>query len=76
MLYAGFRWQQTDEPKPEEAPDYLFEPVEGDDRIEGDLGKWSFSSSLSTWLDTHPNAKRGTALGAALLALAILGAKR
>jgi len=76
MLYAGFRWQQTDEPKPEEAPDYLFGPVEGDDRIEGDLGKWSFSRSLSTWLDTHPSAKRGAVVGAALLALATLRAKR
>src|SRR5919107_266605 len=76
MLYTGFRWQQTDEPKPEEAPDYLFGPVEGDDRIEGDLGKWSFSRSLSTWLDTHPSAKRGAVVGAALLALATLRAKR
>ena len=76
MLYAGFRWQQTDEPKPEEAPDYLFEPVEGDDRIEGDLGKWSFSRSLSTWLDTHPRTKRGAILGGTLLALATLRGKR
>jgi NAD(P)-dependent dehydrogenase (short-subunit alcohol dehydrogenase family) len=76
MLHAGFRWQQTDEPKPEEAPDYLFEPVQDDDRIEGNFGKWSFSRSLSTWLDTHPAAKRGAAVGVALLALATVRAKR
>jgi NAD(P)-dependent dehydrogenase (short-subunit alcohol dehydrogenase family) len=76
MLYVGFRWQQTDELKREEAPDYLFEPVEGNDRIEGDLGKWSFSRSLSTWLDIHPRTKRGAILGGTLLALATLRAKR
>jgi hypothetical protein len=76
MLYAGFRWQHTDEPKPEKAPDYLFGPMEGNDRIEGDLRKWSFSRSLFTCLDTHPSAKRGVAVGAALLVLATLRAKR
>jgi hypothetical protein len=76
MLYAGFRWQQTDEPKREETPDYLFGPVEGNDRVEGDLGKWSFSRSLATWLDMHPRTKQGAVVGAALLALATLRAKR
>ena len=76
MLHAGFRWQQTDEPKPEGAPDYLFGPVEDDERVEGDLGGWSLSRSLSTWLDTHPAAKRGAAVGVALVALAALRAKR
>ena len=50
-------------------PDYLYEPMEEDERIEGSLGRWSVSSSLSTWLDTHPAAKAGlvaaTALGVA-----------
>ena len=32
----GYRWQQTDEPKPEDVPDYLFGPVD-DRRIEGNL---------------------------------------
>ncbi len=69
----GYRWQQTDEPKPEGAPDYLFGPLESDDRIEGSLGKWSVSRSLSTWLDTHPAAKAGlmaaTAVRVAVAAL-------
>lgn len=63
MLYAGFRWQQTDEPKREEAPDYLFGPVEGDDRIEGDLDKWSFSRSLSSWLDLTRARSGGSSRG-------------
>jgi NAD(P)-dependent dehydrogenase (short-subunit alcohol dehydrogenase family) len=76
MLYVGFRWQKTDELKREEAPDYLFGPVEGNDRVEGDLGKWSFSRSLSTWLEIHPRTKRGAVVGGALLTLATLRAKR
>lgn len=75
MLLAGFRWQQTKEPKPESAPDYLYGPVEDQDRAEGALGGWAFKSSLSTWLDTHPAAKRGLLAGATLAALAALRAR-
>jgi hypothetical protein len=63
MLYAGFRWQQADETKREEAPDYLFGPVEGDDRIEGGLDKWSFSRSLSSWLDLTRARSGGSSRG-------------
>ena len=67
MLPGGFGSQQTDEPKPEDAPDALFEPVEDQDRAEGYLDNQTLSRSLSTWLDTHPLAKRGLiASGAAL----------
>jgi NAD(P)-dependent dehydrogenase (short-subunit alcohol dehydrogenase family) len=66
MLPGGFGSQQTDEPKPHDAPDALFEPVEDQDRAEGDLGSQTLSRSLSTWLDTHPVAKRGLIAGAAL----------
>ena len=61
---------------PEGDPAYLLGPVEGEDRVEGDLDKWSVSRSLSAWLGTHPAAKAGlmaeTAVGviAALLARA------
>ena len=70
----GYRWQQMEEPKPEDAPDYLYEPMEEDERIEGSLGRWSVSSSLSTWLDTHPAAKAGL-VAAAALGVAALKAK-
>jgi hypothetical protein len=66
MLLGGFGSQQTDEPKPEDAPDALFEPVEDQDRAEGDFDSLTLSRSLTTWLDTHPVAKRGLIAGAAL----------
>ncbi len=72
MLPGGFGSQQTDEPKPEDAPDALFEPVEDQDRVEGDLDSQTLSRSLSTWLDTHPVAKRGLIAGAVLGAVAAL----
>lgn len=69
MARAGFAGQQTDEPRSESAPDAVFGPVEGQDREEGDFSKGARSRSLSTWLDTHPAAKRGLAAGTALAAL-------
>ena len=70
---AGFKLQKTSEPKSEDAPDNLFEPIPGFDRVEGDFSKQSRANSYSTWLETHPTAKWGaiavTALGAFGLAL-------
>jgi NAD(P)-dependent dehydrogenase (short-subunit alcohol dehydrogenase family) len=75
MARAGFKGQQTDEPRSEGAPDALFAPMEGQDRSEGDFRKTTRSRSLSTWLDTHPVAKRGLAVGAVLAALVAVGAR-
>src|SRR3712207_1944641 len=75
MLLGGFESQQTDEPKPEDAPDGLFAPVEGQDRAEADFGGQTLSRSLTTWLDTHPVAKRGLVAGAALGVAAALRAR-
>ena len=71
---AGFKLQKkTSEPKSEDAPDNLFEPIAGFDRVEGDFSKQSRANSYSTWLETHPTAKWGaiavTVLGAFGLAL-------
>ena len=70
---AGFKLQETSEPKSEDAPDNLFEPIAGFDRVEGDFSKQSRANSYSTWLETHPTAKWGaiavTVLGAFGLAL-------
>jgi NAD(P)-dependent dehydrogenase (short-subunit alcohol dehydrogenase family) len=66
MLRWGFESQTTDEPKPEDAPDALLGPVNGQDRAEGDLDGQTLSSSLATWLDIHPVAKRGLIVGGAL----------
>jgi NAD(P)-dependent dehydrogenase (short-subunit alcohol dehydrogenase family) len=73
---AGFKLQQTSEAKSEDAPDNLFEPIAGFDRVEGDFSKHSRGNSYSTWLETHPTAKWGaiavTVLGA--VGLAVLAA--
>jgi NAD(P)-dependent dehydrogenase (short-subunit alcohol dehydrogenase family) len=75
MLLGGFGSQRTDEPKPEDAPDGLFAPVEGQDRAEADFGGQTLSRSLTTWLDTHPAAKLGLFAGAALGIAAALRAR-
>jgi len=68
MERGGFASQKTDVPKPEGAPDGLFSPVGGPDRVEGDFGSTTLPASLLTWLDTHPAVK-----GSLLLAGAALG---
>jgi NAD(P)-dependent dehydrogenase (short-subunit alcohol dehydrogenase family) len=75
MLHGGFESQMTDEPKPENAPDALFGPVEDEDRAEAEFGGQTLSRSLVTWLDTHPVAKRGLVAGAALGIVAALRGK-
>jgi hypothetical protein len=45
------------------------------DRTDGDFGDQTLSRSLSTWLDTHPVAKRGLIAGAALGIAAALRAR-
>ncbi len=75
MLIGGFETQQTDEPKPEDAPDALFAPFQGQDRAEADFGGQTLSRSLTTWLDTHPAAKLGLVAFAALGVAAALRAR-
>lgn len=64
LSLVGFEAQRTDEPKPETAPDNLFHTLEGYDRVEGDFTPRARETSLYTWLETHPNAKRAVFLGA------------
>ena len=70
---AGFKLQKTSELKSEDAPDNLFEPISGFDRVEGDFTKPSRANSYSTWPETHATAKWSaiavTVLGAFGLAL-------
>lgn len=68
MLQTGFKLQKTSEPKSEDAPDNLFEPISGYDRVEGDFSDQSRAHSYSTWLETHPQAKWSA------IALSALGA--
>nr|WP_242040889.1 hypothetical protein [Coleofasciculus sp. FACHB-1120] len=71
---AGFKLQETSEPKSEEAPDNLFEPIAGFDRVEGDFSKNSRANSYSTWLETHPTAKWGAIAVLGAVGLAVLAA--
>lgn len=70
LLGIGFQLQKTKEPKPETAPDNLFEPIQGQDRVRGGFPA---RLSYSTWLQTHPAAKWSAiaALGVAALALLV-----
>ncbi|WP_026087760.1 hypothetical protein ACF3DV_11550 [Chlorogloeopsis fritschii PCC 9212] len=68
VVQTGFKAQMTAQPKPEDAPDNLFEPISDFDRVEGDFSDRT-QASISTWLETHPKVKWGTlfTLGAAAL---------
>ena len=68
----GFRAHYTDEPKPEDAPDNLFESTEGPNTIRGSFGGRSHPRSFYTWLQTHPTVKRSLMTGAVLGAAAAL----
>jgi NAD(P)-dependent dehydrogenase (short-subunit alcohol dehydrogenase family) len=61
---VGFEPQKTDEPKSEDAPDNLFEPIEGHDTVKN--GFRARSRSLYNWLQMHPAARRAAAVGTAL----------
>lgn len=69
-LLVSFKAQKTDEPKPENAPDNLYAPADGDNRIDGDFGNITLKRSTYNWLGRHPWVRRtifGSALGAAAL---------
>jgi NAD(P)-dependent dehydrogenase (short-subunit alcohol dehydrogenase family) len=75
MKRVGFEIHYTDEPKPEDAPDNLFAPIEGHDTVEGSFSKRAHPRSFYTWLQLHPVLKRSLLAGAALGALSILRAR-
>lgn len=67
---TGYKGQRTDEPKPASAPDNLFGPLEGYDRVRGDFGDQALSGSLYTAIQTNSGLRYG--LGA--LALGVVAA--
>ena len=76
LMKGGFSGQRTKEPKPENAPDNLYEPISGYNKIGGDFYTKAKAKSLSNWLETHPAAQsalKGAALG--LVALLLLRRK-
>lgn len=71
LLLIGFQLQRTTEPKSEDAPSNLFEPIQGYDRVEGDFGNLTIPS-ISDWFDKHPPFKWGAIAGIGLGSLALL----
>ena len=71
LVLLGFEFQRTNEPKSEDAPDNLYEPIPANDKVEGDFGNLIIPS-FTDWLDMNPPLKWG-AIAAAALGAAILG---
>src|SRR5215213_7896176 len=68
----GFEVHYTREPKPEDAPDNLFEPIEGHNTVEGTFVDRAHPRSFYNWLQRHPTVKRGAVAGMAIGALGAL----
>lgn len=71
LVRVGFWGQKTDEPKPKDGPNNLFEPMNGYNQAEGDFNNLTIPS-LSDWLAKNPAVTWGTlgALGAVLAGIA------
>jgi NAD(P)-dependent dehydrogenase (short-subunit alcohol dehydrogenase family) len=72
LKIRGFEVHYTGEPKSEDAPDNLFEPMEGHNVVEGSFSDRAHPRSLYTWLELRPTLKRAATVGGALGALAVL----
>lgn len=73
LLWMGTHLQQTDERKWSDAPDNLYQPLEGTGRVEGSLRSRSFSTYA--WLEMHPGVKRAlfaASVGAGIVAVRAL----
>ena len=64
LLKPTFQLQKTDEPKSQNAPDNLDAPNTRDARVEGDYSAQARGTSVWTWLETHPPAKKLVSVGA------------
>lgn len=70
LSLIGFPLQKTTEPKSEDAPNNLYEPVSEDNRIEGDFGHLVVPS-VTDWIDKNPVLKWGAVAGAVIGASAL-----
>lgn len=75
LLLVAFPLQRTSEPKSEDAPNNLYEPIPAHDRIEGDFRHLTIPS-VTDWLDMNPPLKWGAIAAAALALAAVLGGWR
>lgn len=73
LMLVGFAGQHTDEPKSEDAPNNVFEPIEGYDRVQGDFDNLEIPA-ISDWFDKNPPFKWGAIAAAVLGAASLLGA--
>lgn len=72
LLAVAFPFQKTDEPKSEEAPNNLYEPIQGYDKVDGDFDKLEIPS-ITDMLDKGPAFALGALAVAALGVAALLG---
>ncbi|HEY9874976.1 MAG TPA: SDR family oxidoreductase [Candidatus Obscuribacterales bacterium] len=68
LLLVGFRLQHSNDPKSEDAPNNLYEPIPDDNRVKGDYSNLEIPS-VSDWLDKNPVFKWGAIASTAALAL-------
>jgi len=68
LLLVGFRLQHSNDPKSEDAPNNLYEPIPDDNRVKGDYTNLEIPS-VSDWLDKNPVFKWGAIASTAALAL-------
>jgi len=62
----GYQLQRTSEPKSEDAPNNLYEPIPANDKVEGDFGNLAIPS-IGDWLDKNPFLKWGALMSTATL---------
>jgi NAD(P)-dependent dehydrogenase (short-subunit alcohol dehydrogenase family) len=72
LLAIAFQGQRTNEPKSADAPNNVFAPIEGYDKVEGDFRNLSIPSFLDN-LDKNPPLKWGALAVAALGIATALG---
>jgi NAD(P)-dependent dehydrogenase (short-subunit alcohol dehydrogenase family) len=72
VLWFATDTQRTPDAKRGDAPTNLFQPIESEQRTQGDFDAVSRSWSGYTWLQTHPGVKRALTAGLALIAAAAL----
>lgn len=72
LLALSFEGQRTDEPRSEDAPNNLYEPISEYNRVDGDFGQLVVPS-VSDWFDRNPAVKWGAIAAAALGIAAITG---
>lgn len=70
LLLIGFAGQRTNEPKSEDAPNNVFAPIQGYDKVEGDFSKLTVPS-FTDWLEKNSPLKLG-ALAIAGIGIAVV----